>query len=121
MLSVPQMINYLAAEHHIPAPVTWLAVKLTNIRIESDINQIDVIRFPPKIRPPALILQGAADPIMPLTVVHAFLQNGRKIGWKIQYAEFPHAGHNESWTTDAERYEAIVSNFLEDIKQQSAN
>ena len=98
MLSVPRMMDYLGSNHHIPPPLTWLALELTNWRTGTDIRRIDALRFPPRIRPPVLLLQGAADPIAPPSVARAFAAAGPGLHWSIDYQEFPGAGHSEAGT-----------------------
>jgi uncharacterized protein len=58
MLSVPRMIDNLGHVHHMPAPLTWTALKLTNWRLGFDVHQIDALRFPRKVHPPTLVLSG---------------------------------------------------------------
>ena len=112
MLSVPPMMHYLGEVHRIPAPLVCLALYVTNWRLGIDIRQIDALRYPPKVRPPALVLQGMADEVMPLSTARTFAAAGHHIGWPIQYAEFPGAGHGEVWNSDPERCEALISGFL---------
>jgi pimeloyl-ACP methyl ester carboxylesterase len=112
MLSVPRMIDNLGYVHHMPAPLTWTALKLTNWRLGFDVHQIDVLRFPLEVHPPTLILQDMADRVMPISAARDFVSMSVKHGWITQYAEFPNAGHGETWNSDSDRCERLISEFL---------
>jgi alpha-beta hydrolase superfamily lysophospholipase len=112
MLSVPRMIDNLGHVHHMPDPLTWMALKLTNWRLGFEVHKIDALRFPVKVHPPTLVMQDMKDRVMPLSAARDFVSLSGESGWQIQYAEFPNAGHGETWNTDAERCEMLINNFL---------
>lgn len=114
-LSVPATLEHNAEQRHIPAAVTWLATKLCNWRAGIDVERIDVTRYPPRVRPPTLILQGGADEAHPTSTARQLAQDGPRLGWPIRYEEFPGAGHSEAWNFEPDRYEALVSDFLEGV------
>jgi uncharacterized protein len=113
MLSVPRMIENLGRVHHMPDLLSSTALHLTNWRLGYDVRQIDVLRFPTRVHPPTLILQDMADRVMPLSVAHEFVSLSAQQGWHIEYAEFPNAGHGETWNTDPDRCEGLISKFLQ--------
>jgi dienelactone hydrolase len=113
MLSVPRMIDNLGRVHHMPAPLTWTALQLTNWRLGFDVHRIDALRFPLKVHPPTLVLQDMADHVMPLSAAHDFVSSSAQQGWFVQYAEFPKAGHGETWNSDPERCEMLMNEFLQ--------
>lgn len=113
MLSVPRMIDNLGHVHHMPAPLTWTALKLTNWRLGFDVHRIDALQFPLKVHPPTLMLQDMADRVMPLSAAREFVSNSARQGWPIDYSEFPNAGHGETWNSDPERCEALIERFLQ--------
>jgi dienelactone hydrolase len=119
MLSVPRMIDNLGHVHHMPAPLTWTALKLTNWRLGFDVQRIDVLRFPLKVHPPTLILQDMADRVMPLSAARDYVSSSAENGWEIRYAEFPNAGHGETWNTDADRCERLISAFLRNTQSDN--
>ncbi len=113
MLSVPRMIDNLGYVHHMPAPLTWTALQLTNWRLGFDVHRIDALRFPLKVHPPTLMLQDMADRVMPLSAAREFVSNSARQGWHISYSEFPNAGHGETWNRDPERCEMLMKEFLQ--------
>lgn len=117
MLSVPRMIWYIAVKHGVPFPdvMTKLAIGVTDLRLKDRIQQIDILRFPPKLHPPVLLLQGTGDDIMPFEAARDFVAAGRKSGWAINYAEFPSAGHGAVWNCDPNRAASVVNTFLKSI------
>jgi uncharacterized protein len=112
MLSVPRMISNLGYVHHMPALLAWTALELTNWRLRYDVHQIDALRFPIGVHPPTLMFQDLADRVMPVSVAREFVSTSAARGWPIQYAEFPNAGHGETWNSDPDRCEMLISNFL---------
>lgn len=113
MLSVPRMIDNLGYVHHMPAPLTWTALKLTNARLGFDVHRVDALRFPLRVHPPTLVLQDMADQVMPLSAARDFVSLSARQGWFVQYAEFPNAGHGETWNIDPERCEMLMNEFLQ--------
>ncbi|WP_064745492.1 alpha/beta hydrolase family protein [Pseudonocardia acaciae] len=111
-LSVPATLEWNAEQRHIPAPVTWLAARLCEWRAGIDVERIDVTRYPPRVRPPTLILQGGADEAHPVTTARQLAKDGPRLGWPIRYEEFAGAGHSEAWNYEPKRYESLVAEFL---------
>jgi hypothetical protein len=112
MLSVPRMITNLGHVHHMPALLTWTALELTSWRLGYDVRHIDIFRYPLRAHPPTLMLQDLADSVMPLSAAREFVATSRHQGWPIGYAEFPNAGHGETWNADPARCETLISEFL---------
>jgi alpha-beta hydrolase superfamily lysophospholipase len=113
MLSVPRMIDNLGHVHHMPALMAWSALELTNWRLGNDVHQIDVLRFPIGLHPPTLLFQDMADRVMPVSAAREFVSSSAQHGWSVQYAEFPNAGHGETWNSDPERCEMLMNEFLQ--------
>ncbi|MBM7858918.1 alpha/beta hydrolase family protein [Lentzea nigeriaca] len=92
------------------------AVHLTDAmmgwRTGVDFEHLDLIKYPPAVKPPALVLQGDADTEAPAQMNRDFAEAGKTTGWQIQYEEFPGADHVESWNSDRQRYENLVADFL---------
>lgn len=118
-LSVPATLDHNAQQRHIPAVVTWLATRICDWRTGTDVTRIDVTRYPPKARPPTLILQGSADEAHPASAARQLAADGPRLGWPIRYEEFPGAGHSEAWNFQPQRYEAVVSDFLAGITDRA--
>lgn len=112
MLSVPRMIDNLGRIHHMPAPLTWTALRLTNWRLGFDVHKIDALRFPLKVHPPTLVLRDMADQVMPLSAARDFVSLSARQSWLVQYAEFPNAGHGETWHATPERCDMLITDFL---------
>lgn len=118
-LSVPATLEHNARERHIPAVVTWMARWMCNWRTGTDVTRIDVTRYPPRVRPPTLVLQCSADEAHPAATARQLANDGPRLGWPIRYEEFPGAGHSEAWNVEPDRYEAVVSDFLAGITDQA--
>ena len=118
-LSVPATLEHNAQQRHIPAAVTWLATRICKWRTGTDVTQIDVTRYPPRVRPRTLILQGGADEAHPASTARQLAKDGPRLGWPIRYEEFPGAGHSEAWNFEPLRYEALVGGFLAEVTDRA--
>ncbi|MER7128091.1 alpha/beta hydrolase family protein [Streptosporangium saharense] len=98
-----------AAVHHMPSFMAWLADRVTGWRTGVDLERLDLLARPPKVRPPMLLIHTRDDEEMPVQAARDLAAAGR---WPIQYEEFARGGHTEAWNGDRARYDRLVHAFL---------
>lgn len=89
-----------------------LAERITKWRIDVDFDDLDLLARPPLVRPPTLLLHGAADSTVPVQPARRLAAGARTLGWPLLYEEVRHAEHTAGWNVDPERYENAVADFL---------
>jgi dienelactone hydrolase len=111
--SMPRVAEYVGGEQYgAPGVVIWLFDQIIDWRTGEDFEQLDLLRHPPAIKPPTLLIQGDADTQSPAQMNRDFSVAGKEMGWPMQYEEFPGAEHTESWNSDHLRYEKLVTGFF---------
>ena len=101
-----------AALRRLPAVLTRTAMQVTRWRIGIDFDRFDLIHSPPRLRPPTLLLHGAADTGVPPGPSRALAATARRLGWPMHYIEVPGAEHTATWNVDPPAYESAVAQFL---------
>lgn len=86
----------------------WWATARTGVRFDA----LDLVRNPPSVRPPTLILHGAHDDAVLPDSSREISAAGAGHSWPIRYQEFPGAVHTAGWNSDPAGYEAAVTGFL---------
>jgi uncharacterized protein len=111
--SMPRVGEYVGGEQYgAPAAVVELVDEIIDWRTGDDLEQLDLIKHPPAVEPPTLLIQGDADTQAPAQMNRDFAAAGTSTGWAIQYEEFPGAEHTEAWNSDPARYENLVTGFF---------
>jgi dienelactone hydrolase len=111
--SMPRVGEYVGGEQYgAPGAVVELVGKIIEWRTGTDLEQLDLLNHPPAIRPPTLLVQGDADTQAPAKMNRDFAAAGERMGWPMQYEEFPGAEHTESWNSDPLRYDMLVTDFF---------
>ncbi|GII86720.1 alpha/beta hydrolase [Sphaerisporangium siamense] len=101
-----------ARNHHLPGFAGTLANKVVEWRTGVDVDRLSLIRHPPKIRPPLLLLHTVPDEEHPIEESRAFVAAAERLGWKVRFEEFAQGEHTEAWNVDRVRYEGLVRGFL---------
>ncbi len=98
----------------VPSSLVWTAERIAATRYGIDWHALDYVSDTSWVKAPVLVVHGASDPTVPVTVSQRFAaaQPGQ-----VTYDEFPATAHLESWNTDRARYETAVSTFLARIAQ----
>ncbi|NUS07038.1 MAG: prolyl oligopeptidase family serine peptidase [Nonomuraea sp.] len=104
--------EFTAARLHLPSFTVPIMEQVIDWRGGFDIAEIDLLRHPPRVRPPTLLLMGDADEEHPVETARELAKASAGMNWPIQYEEFPGAGHSEIWSTDRERYDRTLAAFL---------
>jgi hypothetical protein len=111
--SMPRVGEYVGGEQYgAPGVVVDLVGHIIDWRTGGDLEQLDLLNHPPVIKPPTLLIQGDTDTQAPTQMNRDFAAAGKRMGWLMQYEEFPGAEHTESWNSDNLRYEKLVTDFF---------
>lgn len=104
-----------AANRHLPAPLVGPALAFTGLRIGIDVDRFDLIRNPPAVRPPTLVVHSDGDTSVPIADSRALAAAADRLGWPLRYREVAGVEHTASWNADPGRYERDVTGFLRDV------
>lgn len=105
-------LRHQAGLRRLPRGSTELAALITRYRIGIDFDRFDLVSRPPKVRPPTLLMHGAADGTVPVAPARALNAAAPGLGWPLHYVEVPDAEHTAMWNVDPERYAALLTEFL---------
>ena len=113
-LSLADMVTYGARDmlpggYAVPTSVVWVAERIASARFGVDWQAIDYVGDSSWVRVPTLVLQGTADPSVPVDLARR-LRAARPD--RVQLEEFPGALHAESWNFDPPRYDRLIASFL---------
>ncbi|MEV4887806.1 prolyl oligopeptidase family serine peptidase [Nonomuraea sp. NPDC055795] len=97
---------------HLPTFTAGLAAQVTEWRTGVDTDRLSLIRHPPRIRPPLLLIHTVPDTDHPIQEAHGLVATGARLGWKIQFEPFEQGEHTEAWNVDRARYDRLVRDFL---------
>ncbi|WP_433442934.1 alpha/beta hydrolase family protein [Nonomuraea sp. CA-141351] len=112
MIDVRMTAEQGAKNFHLPAFVAGLSNQVIEWRTGVDTDRLSLIRHPPKIRPPLLLIHTVPDTDHPIQEARDLVATGRRLGWKIQFEPFAQGEHTEAWNVDRARYDRLVRDFL---------
>ncbi|GAA4509014.1 alpha/beta hydrolase family protein [Nonomuraea ferruginea] len=101
-----------AARFGMPAFAGWFSSRVVEWRIGVDQDALHLIRHPPAVRPPLLLIHTDDDTEVPVGSSRELAAAGPRLGWDIRYEEFPGGDHTEAWNVDRPRYDRLVRDFL---------
>jgi uncharacterized protein len=104
-----------ARNRRLPPGFSPLASAVTSRRIGIDFNRFDLVRNPPAVRPPTLVVHSAGDTAVPVSASRALAAASRDLGWPMRYLEVPLVEHTASWNADPAAYEQEVTSFLAEV------
>ena len=104
-----------ARNRWLPPGLIPLATAATRRRIGIDFDRFDLLRRPPAVRPPTLLVHSGGDTVVPVGPSRALATAGPALGWPIRYLEVPGAEHTGSWNADPAGYERAVLEFLTEV------
>jgi len=96
----------------VPGFLTGWAKALATLRFGIDWSTLDQVRRAEEFSTPMLLIHGDADTTIPIGSSEQFAE---QLPVLVRFERFAGAGHVEAWNSDPERYEMLVSGFLEDI------
>lgn len=112
MIDVRMTAEQGAGNFHLPAFLADLSRQVVRWRTGVDTDRLSLIRYPPKIRPPLLLIHTVPDTDDPIQSSRDLVATGRRLGWEIQFEPFSRGGHTEAWNVDRARYDRLVREFL---------
>jgi alpha-beta hydrolase superfamily lysophospholipase len=112
LLSMPMVADFYGRRNGAPHVAIWVTGKVIQWRTGVDMDQLDLITHPPAVRPPTLLFAGTADSQAPVQMDRDFAAAAARMNWPVEYHEFPGAEHAESWNTDPDRYERLITDFF---------
>ncbi|MBE1593332.1 alpha/beta hydrolase family protein [Nonomuraea angiospora] len=101
-----------ARNYHLPAFIAALSDLVVEWRTGVDVDQLSMSRYPPKVRPPLLLIHTSPDTEHPIEEARGLVATGRRLSWDIRFEEFPQGEHTEAWNVDRARYDRAVRAFL---------
>lgn len=101
-----------AANRFLPPPLAGVASGFTARRIGIDFDRFDLLRRPPAVRPPTLILHSDIDSAVPVSVSRELAAAAAGLDWPVRYVEVAGVEHTGSWNADPHAYEEAVTGFL---------
>jgi hypothetical protein len=110
VLSWDAVIDYQAAQRHLPAVVTWSAKRFTEWRGGLSLTRLD--QHPNELTVPGLLLVDESDQHVRTDRAHAFASARPD---RVTLVTTRGGGHVASWNVDPPRYEAAVRTFLDRV------
>lgn len=104
-----------ASNRNLPGPLVGPALAFTGLRIGIDVDRFDLIRNPPAVRPPTLVVHSDSDTAVPVADSRALAAAADGLGWPLRYREIAGVEHTGSWNADPARYEREVTGFLREV------
>jgi len=104
-----------ARNRRLPPGLSPLAGAVTSRRIGIDFDRFDLVRNPPAVRPPTLVVHSAGDTAVPVATSRALAAASQGLGWPMRYLEVPVVEHTASWNADPAAYERAVTSFLNEV------
>ncbi|HUQ61723.1 alpha/beta hydrolase family protein [Lentzea sp.] len=105
-------LNLQAQNRGVPTWLTPVAEVVSGWRADLDFDRFDLVRNPPALRPPTLILHGSADGTVPAQSSRDLAAAASGLGWPLRYVEIPGADHTSGWNVATDTYQAALSEFL---------
>ncbi len=107
-----QTLDLQASNRGVPTWLTPVAELVSGWRADIDFDRFDLVRNPPALRPPTLLLHGSADGTVPAQSSRDLASAASGIGWPLQYVEIPGADHTSGWNVATDTYRAALGDFL---------
>ena len=112
LVSMPMVAAFSGQQYGAPDLAIRLTSQIIYWRTGVDMGQLDLIAHPPAVKPPTLLIAGAADSQAPVQMDRDFAAVAPSMGWPVEYQEFPGAEHVQSWNSDPARYDRVVADFF---------
>ncbi|ANY09970.1 peptidase [Pseudonocardia sp. HH130630-07] len=104
-----------ARNRALPPSLAGVAARFTEHRIGIDLDRFDLVRNPPAVRPPTLVLHSDADSAVPVSLSRDLAVAAPALDWPVTYRETAGTEHTASWNADPDGYEAAVTGFLRGV------
>jgi alpha-beta hydrolase superfamily lysophospholipase len=104
-----------ARNRRLPPGLVPLAATITSRRIGIDFDRFDLLRNPPAVRPPTLVIHTDQDTVVPVAPSRALAAAAPALDWPMHYVEVVGAEHTAAWNADPAAYEQAVIGFLAQV------
>ncbi|MCY7343914.1 MAG: alpha/beta fold hydrolase [Pseudonocardia sp.] len=104
-----------ARNRRLPLWLTPVATSITSRRIGIEFDRFDLVRRPPAVRPPTLLVHGTIDTAVPVGPSRDLAAAAPALGWQIRFIEMPDVEHTGAWNADPAAYEGAVRTFLTEV------
>ncbi|MFC4944892.1 alpha/beta hydrolase family protein [Pseudonocardia sp. GCM10023141] len=101
-----------ARNRRLPPGLTPLATTFASRRIGIDFDRFDLLRHPPTVRPPTLLIHSTEDTAVPVGPSRALAAAAPTLDWPMQYIEVLGVEHTGSWNAAPAAYEQALDQFL---------
>ncbi|MEU8326195.1 prolyl oligopeptidase family serine peptidase [Nonomuraea sp. NPDC048881] len=112
MIDVGMTAEQGVRNHHLPGFLAGLSNQVVRWRTGVDPDRLSLIRRPPRVRPPLLLIHTVPDAEHPIQEAYGLVAAGRRLGWEIRFESFERGEHTEAWNVDRARYDRLVRDFL---------
>lgn len=96
----------------LPDQMTWLALRLAERRWGIDFDRTDYVARAGELGVPTLLIRNGADETIDPEQTDRLASRRSDI---IQLENFAEAGHNRAWNVDRERYEQVLTDWLQGL------
>lgn len=112
MVDVRMTSEQGARNQHLPGFIAALSNQVVEWRTGVDVERLSMIGYPPKVRPPLLLIHTSPDADHPIEEARGLVATGARLSWDIRFEEFAQGEHTEAWNVDRTRYDHAVHTFL---------
>jgi uncharacterized protein len=119
MLDLKSVVGYGASQRtlpvigtRIPAPLVWTAEQIAAARFGLNWQTTNYLTNTSWLTMPALITHGTADTTVPISLSIKIKALKPAL---VTLAQFPGAGHLESWNINKARYTSLLTTFLSPV------
>nr|WP_255426876.1 alpha/beta fold hydrolase [Pseudonocardia sp. C8] len=112
LLDWRRTLRQQARNRVLPPSLAGVAARFTERRIGIDLDRFDLLRNPPAVRPPTLLLHSDGDTAVPVSLSRDLAAAAPGLDWPVTYQEFAGTEHTGSWNADPDGYAATVTGFL---------
>jgi len=114
MLDFGKTVDKGAEERSVPTPITAAAKFFATMRFGIDWSALDFLSKAEDISVPVLLIHGEDDETVPM---ETSIELAEAIPDQVELHTFAGVGHVASWNDDPDRYEALVEQFVNRIRQ----
>ncbi len=107
-----QTLDLQARNRGVPTWLTPVAELVSGWRADIDFDRFDLVRNPPAVKPPTLVLHGSADGTVPAQSSRDLATAAPGLGWPLRYVEIPGADHTSGWNVATDTYRRELADFL---------
>jgi pimeloyl-ACP methyl ester carboxylesterase len=119
MLDLRTVVGYGASQRSlpvigrgIPGPLVWAAEQIAAARFDLNWHALDYLASTNWVKVPTLVTHGTADTEVPISLSIKLQALKPSL---VTLAQFPGAGHLESWNIDRARYTSLLTSFLSPV------